>query len=238
MNITPQFLKSPSFVKFERDIGNEALSVLVKIGMHCQQLRTPYLEIQEDMDVEILAETKAGTGALILGAMVKYGLTQISKENPSQYLMLFFEQMNAQLLSNWANGELKKQRARDASQDVHKPQGRSFVAKPAVRAAVFGRDNHKCVYCGSENDLEIDHIVPLARGGENELGNLQTLCKPCNTIKNDSMEPSHVSMRTNSMQSNQNEINSNQSKATACLATEKQCLATEKQCLEATDAPF
>lgn len=31
--------------------------------------------------------------------------------------------------------------------------------------------------------LQVDHVVPIARGGTNVLGNLQALCGPCNNAK-------------------------------------------------------
>ena len=37
--------------------------------------------------------------------------------------------------------------------------------------------------CGSGENLEIDHVVPLARGGSNRLENLQLLCRDCNRRK-------------------------------------------------------
>jgi 5-methylcytosine-specific restriction endonuclease McrA len=40
-----------------------------------------------------------------------------------------------------------------------------------------------CADCGSTDDLTVDHIIPLARGGRGELSNLQTLCRRCNGIK-------------------------------------------------------
>lgn len=45
------------------------------------------------------------------------------------------------------------------------------------------RDGAKCQRCGATNNLCVDHIVPLARGGSNELDNLQILCWHCNTSK-------------------------------------------------------
>lgn len=47
------------------------------------------------------------------------------------------------------------------------------------------RDGGFCVKCGSVQQLTVDHIVPLARGGGNELDNLQILCKSCNSSKRD-----------------------------------------------------
>ncbi|WP_198320783.1 HNH endonuclease [Azohydromonas aeria] len=65
--------------------------------------------------------------------------------------------------------------------------GRGPAASPsawnALRTKVFERDGHRCVYCGSAEDLECDHVHPRARGGTDALENLATACKPCNTSK-------------------------------------------------------
>lgn len=55
-----------------------------------------------------------------------------------------------------------------------------------VRFEVFKRDAFKCQYCGrSAPDviLEVDHIVPVAEGGKNDLLNLITSCRECNRGK-------------------------------------------------------
>jgi len=41
----------------------------------------------------------------------------------------------------------------------------------------------KCAHCGSDSQLEIDHISPVSRGGRTEPSNLQALCRPCNAKK-------------------------------------------------------
>jgi hypothetical protein len=48
---------------------------------------------------------------------------------------------------------------------------------------VFKRDGFKCVMCGYDEDLEVDHITPFSKGGTDDLENLQTLCKTCNIRK-------------------------------------------------------
>ena len=40
-----------------------------------------------------------------------------------------------------------------------------------------------CVACGSTQDIQVDHIIPIARGGRHAVGNLQALCRSCNTSK-------------------------------------------------------
>ena len=53
----------------------------------------------------------------------------------------------------------------------------------AIRHEIFERDNHTCVYCGSQGDLACDHVVPLVQGGLSTSGNLVTACRSCNCEK-------------------------------------------------------
>ena len=57
-----------------------------------------------------------------------------------------------------------------------------------MRFLIYKRDGYRCRKCGSEKDLEIDHIVPIAKGGKSTLDNLQTLCKKCNKEKSSNIE--------------------------------------------------
>ena len=43
--------------------------------------------------------------------------------------------------------------------------------------------NYQCVYCGSKDRIEIDHIYPISKGGTNHIDNLQPLCAFCNNSK-------------------------------------------------------
>lgn len=56
-----------------------------------------------------------------------------------------------------------------------------------VRRAVYGRDGHACLNCGSGDRLTIDHIVPRSLGGDDDLANYQTLCLSCNSRKRDAV---------------------------------------------------
>lgn len=51
------------------------------------------------------------------------------------------------------------------------------------RRNVFLRDNNTCQYCGSRNNLTIDHVTPLSRGGDWSWGNLVAACGACNSRK-------------------------------------------------------
>lgn len=55
-----------------------------------------------------------------------------------------------------------------------------------TRFEVFKRDSFTCQYCGrSAPDviLEVDHIIPVAEGGSNDIMNLVTSCRDCNRGK-------------------------------------------------------
>ncbi|MER6826554.1 HNH endonuclease signature motif containing protein [Streptosporangium sp. NPDC000563] len=62
-----------------------------------------------------------------------------------------------------------------------------------VKRAVFFREYGRCAQCGMDltNLLDalpqeqFDHIIPLARGGLNDITNIQMLCQKCNNAKSD-----------------------------------------------------
>lgn len=55
------------------------------------------------------------------------------------------------------------------------------------RLKVYERDDYTCKYCRKQLTrftATLDHITPVARGGDNSLGNLVTACLDCNSRKN------------------------------------------------------
>lgn len=55
-----------------------------------------------------------------------------------------------------------------------------------IRFEVFKRDSFTCQYCGKSAPgviLEVDHIVPVSGGGDNDMKNLITACHDCNIGK-------------------------------------------------------
>lgn len=83
----------------------------------------------------------------------------------------------------WAK---RKRRLREAAADADR----------ISRRAVFERDGWRCQACGcdtpeelmgtcDDDAPELDHIVPLAKGGAHTYGNVQLLCRTCNGLKSD-----------------------------------------------------
>lgn len=73
-----------------------------------------------------------------------------------------------------------------AIKGIPKSSGSRKKLSDKHRMMILERDNFTCQYCGrSAPDviLEIDHIVPVAKGGTNKPENLVTACKECNRGK-------------------------------------------------------
>jgi HNH endonuclease len=71
-----------------------------------------------------------------------------------------------------------------AREEVAAAASRERIA-PEVRRFVWDRDGGRCVTCGAEEDLQFDHVIPVARGGGNAVANIQILCGSCNRQKSD-----------------------------------------------------
>lgn len=65
-----------------------------------------------------------------------------------------------------------------------------------MRFSIYGRDGYRCCKCGVSDgyaQLEIDHIIPISKGGKTTYDNLQTLCRKCNMEKG----ATHIKYRRN-----------------------------------------
>jgi hypothetical protein len=64
--------------------------------------------------------------------------------------------------------------------------GRKPIPAGIVRA-VIARDGLRCIQCGTTEELQFDHVMPVALGGGTSVENLQVLCGECNRAKSDSL---------------------------------------------------
>ena len=55
---------------------------------------------------------------------------------------------------------------------------------PFSKKNVMIRDNYTCAYCQSKEQLTIDHVIPVSRGGKSSFENCVCACMACNSKKN------------------------------------------------------
>ena len=65
--------------------------------------------------------------------------------------------------------------------------GRRAPIPPELVRAVVARDGRACVQCAATQELQFDHIIPVALGGATSAENLQVLCGDCNRAKGDAL---------------------------------------------------
>lgn len=71
-----------------------------------------------------------------------------------------------------------------AGQDAPAPRQR---LTEEVRSEVWRRDSGQCARCGSREQLEFDHIVPVSLGGSSTVRNIELLCEACNRAKSNAI---------------------------------------------------
>ena len=180
-------------------VGGQKTIEVKKYGNHKQNRIKYYFrdgkykrwEFDKEYDTEYLnlLETQQ-TNPVLVGTRsdsnIKYWLYQdkIWKEN---------EEYNANEVKTLVDEKLEKkkirlERAEKAKERRENPKikeedGRSRRISQEVKDKVWNRDGGKCVECGSNENLEFDHIIPFSKGGANTYRNIQLLCEHCNRSK-------------------------------------------------------
>jgi hypothetical protein len=77
----------------------------------------------------------------------------------------------------------------------------SRYVSAALREQIMARDLRSCRHCTSSANLEIDHVVPVSRGGTSSADNLQVLCRSCNRAKRAKDSAEHVATRNHDLRS-------------------------------------
>lgn len=113
----------------------------------------------------------------VTGAVAEAGSADFGRPCPS------FRQTATEKQAGFLpSGRLEEERPRGS-------QAARQSISSTLRQQVFKRDHFQCVNCEAslladkKIRLEVDHIVPVSRGGTNDPHNLQTLCRNCNQQK-------------------------------------------------------
>ncbi len=62
---------------------------------------------------------------------------------------------------------------------ISSKRAKACAISPKVKAVVWERDMHRCVYCKSINAFPEAHYIPRSRGGLGIEENILTLCRLC-----------------------------------------------------------
>ena len=79
--------------------------------------------------------------------------------------------------------------------EYHSKNQRKLVTRE-LRERIMERDDYTCQLCGKympdEVGLQIDHIIPVSKGGKSVESNLRVLCSKCNGSKSNKMKYNNI----------------------------------------------
>lgn len=78
--------------------------------------------------------------------------------------------------------------AYNSTKAVKRRKANGYTSDPSVRLKVIDKHGDKCLKCGATEEIQLDHVKPVSKGGKNEIDNLQPLCKSCNVSKGTKIE--------------------------------------------------
>lgn len=82
----------------------------------------------------------------------------------------------------WCGAALQGRQRRYCSEEHRWIYGTQYYW-PAVRFRILMRDGYRCVRCDGTEKLEVDHIIPIAHGGDEfDPDNCRTLCHRCHVV--------------------------------------------------------
>jgi len=108
---------------------------------------------------------------------------KVRKHNRDKYWRDPNKQRKASSLWRKQNPEKHRHHVRSREYAVRGAEG-SYTQEEWIR--LCEKYDNKCLRCGSKNSkLTVDHIVPISKGGSNNITNIQPLCFSCNASKQD-----------------------------------------------------
>jgi len=152
------------------------------------------------------------TNEELLNAVIELWTKTLEKEGRrpfaselKKYDFPFSEDTYRRRFGSWKKALILAYNSVDKKENIIKQEGEKTDTKIAKttreeisirkRFLVLKKDQFTCIMCGRSGigvKLEVDHKIPVSKGGTNSIDNLQTLCYECNRGKrNDSEKLPH-----------------------------------------------
>lgn len=93
----------------------------------------------------------------------------------SKFIKKAYEKVN--------NSYLSYQKRLENEDSKERIEACRYTSRDDVKSKVFELHGKICLRCGSIDNITLDHINPVHKGGENSIENLQPLCNRCNSSK-------------------------------------------------------
>ena len=121
---------------------------------------------------------------------------QANKEKVNQQKREKYQRDREKLIertNEWVRANPEKARANKALHEARRKGAEGRYTAADVKAILI-RQNGLCVYCRCDISecYTVDHIVPLSRGGSNWVENIQLVCAPCNSSKNNRTHDEYI----------------------------------------------
>ena len=188
----------PDRSQYEKQIDNlriliEELETLKEAKVIIENYKKEYAEYIEDVPSFVLEldedgfYSRLGLATIdesVLEIEYRFEYTSDGGKAGRSFGVSMTEEMIAELINQLENkltmvSQIREQRA---------------LMTQKLREYIKKRDNYTCCICGNSVEkepnllLEIDHIIPISKGGLTEESNLQTLCWKCNRAKSDKLQ--------------------------------------------------
>jgi 5-methylcytosine-specific restriction endonuclease McrA len=167
-------------IEYDEDVVGAAVAIDVQyLADHRKHIH--YFEIANEASLLVYPHLRVGIEANIaMNAMPPPPKCGNCGEMTWDFVSLSPNRLSAQWQCQYCSKKVLIRKDPDPEAD-DRPR-REPIPKD-VQAFVWNRDSGKCVACGSNENLEFDHIIAFSRGGANTARNLQLLCQVCNRAK-------------------------------------------------------
>ncbi|HEY66248.1 MAG TPA: hypothetical protein G4O02_16980 [Caldilineae bacterium] len=142
-----------------------------------------------------LASESERRGALMLNSDIPLDLSDLEDATGAPNIKEWLECMqrlgmltydnDTWYITNWDKRQFESDSSRERVRRYReKRRGLGMPPSPNYDARkIIERDGSRCVYCGSTENIVVDHMVPIQLGGTDDERNLAAACKRCNSGK-------------------------------------------------------